>query len=233
MAKHLIFDPVMLTGKEIEKRTETLNDDLGDDEVSSLIVERGDSSDDMRSPLNYPVEDWCITFSGVGAMMEEEGAANEKRMERRNGEVEDMAGDEMMGEMVGESKKKVSDETLLMNEQTMNLHRRITELETWRASIEAWKSSVCDEREKKTNAGTISEKELMEHIKVGVLDSGKYGCSRQYIREFLVDKMGIVINNYQRQRVNRIIRKLTDLHVLEERNNLFCVCPKKLKKVSE
>ena len=69
---------------------------------------------------------------------------------------------------------------------------------------------------------TLTEDTLEKLIGSAVGDGGQYGCSRHYIRTYLHEKHGIVLTQYMRARVNRILRKLCDLKRVEVVNgNLF------------
>ena len=69
---------------------------------------------------------------------------------------------------------------------------------------------------------TLTEEMLEKLIGNAIGDGGQYGCSRHYIRTYLHEKHRMILTQYMRARVNRILRKLCDLKRVEVVNgNLF------------
>lgn len=88
-------------------------------------------------------------------------------------------------------------------------------------TVESFVEKINSTAERK---GTLAEDKLQELIEEAVGDGGRYGSSRNYIRTYLFEQHGIVLNDYMKSRVNRILRKLCAMKRVEVVNgNLFCL----------
>jgi len=69
----------------------------------------------------------------------------------------------------------------------------------------------------------MSEERLQKLITHAIDSGGKFGCSREYIRTFLTEECQFVFNDYMKNRVNRVLRKLCDMKRIEVCGTLFCL----------
>lgn len=87
--------------------------------------------------------------------------------------------------------------------------------------LEAIEKLVMNTESKNGKKEKLTESCLQELIENAIRDGGQYGSSRNYIRKYLAEKHGLIVNEYMRARVNRILRKLCDLKRVERNCDLF------------